>query len=257
MTQTGEIDLTPYGMDANGNLGVDDLSPEPSSGIIRDGKLYLGLMQVDSIMTVMPRGEASVVVIDVETDTVLSHISDTRTSSTGRPVNNLSVTMDENNDIYFNNMNGFGYYGLEAGILRINDGEDAVDADYFFSITGLQGLDLGDGQPSHFMMDYYKGDGKWIAGLSFPALMSNPPDYVADRMFQYYELDLYAQTATNIGLPATNGWTTGIVPYGDQIVFGLSTLEGDGLYRYDPATGTADQTPWITTEGLPVAVIAY
>ena len=257
MTQTGEIDLTAYAMDANGNLGGDDMSPEPSSGIIRDGKLYLGLVQVDSIMTVMPRGEASVVIIDIATDTVLSHITDTRTSSTGRPVNNLGVIMDENDDIYINNLAGFGYYGMDSGILRIKNGEDIFDPDYYFSINGLQGLDLGDGQAACFMVDYYAGDGKWYVAIQFPSLRSNPPDYVADRMFKYYELDVYAQTATDMGLPATNGWTAGIVPYDGQILFGLSTLEGDGLYRYDPSTGAVDQTPWIITEGLPVTVIEY
>jgi hypothetical protein len=258
MITTGEIDLSAYAMDADGNLGGDDMNPEPSSGIIRDGKLYMGLMQVDSFMTVMCRGRASVVIIDVETDTVLSHITDDRTCSTGRPVMNLSVIMDENNDIYFNNLAGFGFYpDMQSGILRIKDGEDSFDPDYYFSITDLEDLGLGDGQASHFMMDFYAGDGKWYVGLNFPSLVSNPPDYVADRSFEYYELDLYNQTATNLGLPPTNGWATGVVLFGDEYLFGLSTVDGDGLFRYDPATDTADQTPYISTEGLPVVVIDY
>ncbi|HBR95858.1 MAG TPA: hypothetical protein DD979_00570 [Gammaproteobacteria bacterium] len=38
---TGELDLSAYAIDANGQTGGEDLNPEPSAGIVRDGKLCI------------------------------------------------------------------------------------------------------------------------------------------------------------------------------------------------------------------------
>ncbi len=73
MTITKRIDLSAYAMDANGNVDGNDTNPEPSSGIIRDGKLYMGMFQVDTFQTFKCRGRASLLVIDVATDAVLYH----------------------------------------------------------------------------------------------------------------------------------------------------------------------------------------
>ncbi len=260
MTKTKEIDLSAYAMDANGNLDGNDTNPEPTSGIIRDGKLYMAMLQVSDLQTVMPRGKASVVVIDVATDTILSHTEDNRTSSSGRPSANLGIFMDENRDIYVNNPAGFGYYGLNSGILRIKNGQDSFDPDYYFSVTGLENLDMGNGTTAGFMTEHYTKDGKLYTSLNFPSLNSNPPDRIKDKTFQSYMLNLYDKSATKLNLPVTNAWTgagSTIITYEDKIFYGLSTENGDGIYRYDPATGEGDQTPYISTDGLPAHVLNY
>ena len=258
MTKIKEIDLSAYALNANGNVDGNDTNPEPTSGVIRDGKLYMAMLQVDSFQTVKCQGKASVIVIDVATDVVLNHAMDDRTCSSARPVANLGIFMDEKKDIYVNNEAGFGFYpGLNSGILRIKNGEDTFDPDYYFSITDLPGLTMGNGQTSGFLIHHYAQNGKLYTALNFPSLYSNPIDYVNDKTFQPYILDIYNQTATKLDLPATNGWTTGIISYGDKVLFGLSALEGDGLYRYDPLTGEGDQTPYISTDGIPTYVINY
>ncbi|MCH9813218.1 MAG: hypothetical protein K0U47_04665 [Epsilonproteobacteria bacterium] len=258
MTETGSIDLSVYAMDVNGTMNGSDLNPEPSSGIIRDGKLYMALFQVDNFQTFMCRGKASLVVIDIQSDEVLNHTTDDRTCSTGRPVGNLGIFMDENKDIYVNNLAGFGYYpGNNSGILRIKNGEDNFDPSYYFSITDLENLSVGDGTASVFTAGYYTKEGKLYVTLEFPSLASNPPDYVNDKNYQPFVLDLYSKSATKLDLPASNGWTTGIISYGDEILFGLSTQKGDGLFRFDPETNMGDETPYISTDGLPTYVTNY
>ena len=258
MTETGSIDLSTYAMDVNGTLGGNDLNPEPSSGLIRDGKLYMALFQVDNFQTFMCRGKASLVVIDIETDNVLNHTTDDRTCSSGRPVGNLGIFIDEKKDIYVNNLAGFGYYpGNNSGILRIKNGEDNFDPSYYFSITDLDNLSVGDGNPSVFIAGNYDKEGQLYVTLEFPSLASNPPDYINDKNYQPFVLDLYTKSVTKLDLPASNGWTTGIISYGDEILFGLSTQKGDGLFRFNPATNVGDETPYISTDGLPAYVINY
>lgn len=216
--------------------------------------MYLALFQIDTFQTFQCRGKASVLVIDVNTDEVLNHTTDDRTCSTGRPVRNLGVHMDEQGDIYFNNLAGFGYYpGFNSGILRIRSGEDNFDPNYYFSITDL--TDLPDGPASVFISGHYYGEGKLYVSMTFPALASNPPDFANDRNQRIVELDLYNQQATVVELPPTNPWTAGMVKMGEQMMMGLSTTVGDGLFRYTPATGEADASPHIITEGMPVRLL--
>ncbi len=67
-------------------------------------------------------------------------------------------------------------------------------------------------------------------------------------------LNVHDQSVTKLGLPLTKSVTYGIISYQDKILYGLSTVNGEGLFRYDPVTKEADRTPYITTEGTPILV---
>ena len=243
---TKRIDLSPYALDANGETGGADTNPEPSDGVIRGGKLYLGLGQIDSLSTGYCRGKASVLIIDTATDEVLKHITDDRTCLTGTISPNHGMTLDENGDIYVNNNASWGYYpGLNAGFLRINSGEDDFDPNYYFSITDLQDLDVTGGTAAYAYQTAYGGSGLLYTTLFIPGLTSNPPDYVNDKNYQPYVLDLYNRTVEKLEMSPTTGWSSYCIEYDGDIIYGLTTVNGTGLYR------AGETVPFMTTEGSP------
>lgn len=246
LTITHRIDLSAYAMDANGEFGGDDINPEPSGGVLRDGKFYLALNQFDTFSTYRCRGKASVLIIDITTDQILKHISDDRTCSSGITSPSLGLVLDENNDIYVMNCASYGYYpGFNAGFLRINDGEDDFDPDYYFSITDLQDLDVPGGEVSYAYNHVYLSNGNLYTTLFVPGLTSNPPDYINDKNYVPYVLNLWEQTATKLNMEPTNGWGTHVIRYNDNIVYGMATVNGTGLYY-------ADETmPFVTLDGNP------
>ena len=249
MTITNRIDLSPYA------LGENDTNPNATTGVIRDGKLYLGLAQIDTLETFKCQAGASLLIIDVATDTVEKHIQDDRACFTGALQPNSGLIMDELGDIYVNNDGAYGFYpGLKAGFLRIKNGADEFDPDYFFSITDLELPGVPGGAASYAYHTAYAGDGFAYANLSIPGLSSNPPDYVNDKSFLAYRIDLRNQTVTALDIPPTAGWAGDTVIYDDRVIFGRSTDFGTGLFFYDPASGTdiGDQIPSITTQGSPV-----
>ncbi len=249
LSVTKRIDLSAYAMDADGEFGGDDTNPEPSDGVIRNGKLYLALAQLDSFATYSSRGKASLLIIDAATDEILKHISDDRTSTSGVLSPNNGLTLDENGDIYVNNPASFGYYpGLTAGILRIKNGEDDFDPDYFFSLTDLTGLDVPGGVVSYAYNSAYLSDGALYTTLFVPGLTSNPPDYVNDKNYVPYMLDLWNQTVTKLDMPATNGWGSHMIKYNGEIVYAMSTDCGPGLYY------AGENEAFVTVEGNPFMI---
>jgi hypothetical protein len=252
MTVTGAIDLSEYA------LGEGDTNPNATGGVIRDGKLYLGLAQIDTMETFKCQAGASVVIIDVATDVVEKHIQDDRACLSGTLEPNTGIIMDELGDIYVNNFGAYGYYsGLQAGFLRIKNGADEFDPDYFFSITDLQLSEVPGGAVSYSYRDVYAGDGVIYSNLFVPGLTSNPPDYANDKNYMAYKIDLYNQTVTAIDLPATAGWSASSVIYQGKVMYGRSTDDGAGMFMFDPSDGTmaGDQMPSITTEGSPVWMV--
>jgi hypothetical protein len=249
---TKRIDLSAYAMDADGEFGGDDHNPEPSGGVIRDGKLFLALAQFDAFTTWQCRGKASLLIIDVATDEILKHISDDRTCNSGVTSPNNGLILDEKGDIYVVNTASFGYYpGMNAGILRIKNGEDEFDPDYYFSITNLTDLDVPGGVASYAYNNAYLSNGEMYTTLLVPGLTSNPPDYINDKNYVPYMFDLWNQTVTKLAMPSTNGWGSHMIKYNDDIIFGMATVNGTGLYY------AGDDMPFVTLEGNPYMLANY
>ena len=92
MTRIAEIDL-------NG-LKQADTNVSPASMVIRDGKLFIGLNQMNA--QYMPtRNNIELAMIDTKTDKVEKHIVNTSLgmSFATRPIDPGSIFIDENNDI--------------------------------------------------------------------------------------------------------------------------------------------------------------
>ena len=51
--------------------------------------------------------------------------------------------------------------------------------------------------------------------------------------------------------------SVGVTKLGDKIVFGMSTVNGDGLYTYDMVTGETTHHPVVTTVGKPQFLNAF
>jgi hypothetical protein len=64
------------------------------------------------------------------------------------------------------------------------------------------------------------------------------------------------KTITKLDIPPSAGSAAqGVTAAGDEIVFGLSTAAGTGLYTYNQATGAGSSAPVVTTAGAPYRVI--
>lgn len=241
MEETGEIDLRQY--------AVGDNNPDIGGGVIRNGKLFLSLNQLKSQYSA--HDSAYVAIIDIATNSVDKVIVDERLTSlcfTGHG----DMFMDEDKNIYFYSTAIFGYQpGAKEGYLRIKNDETEWDKNFFFSITNTNFPDVPDNKGTYTMAHQYAGNGIVYAMAMIPSLTSNPPDYINDKNYQPCKLDLFNGTIEKINLLPTTGFAAmGIIKKGDEIIFGLSTKNGNGLFTYDAITGaTATKA---TTEGFPL-----
>ncbi len=261
------IDLSPYAMDENTTLykdGGNDANPEASAGVIRDGKLYLGLGQVNKLAqgtgSFICRGLASLLIIDIASNTIEKHITDDRTCTSGSINAGSELTLVENGDIYVNNTASFGFdsRGIKPGYLRIKAGEEQFDPDYFFNVRDLDLSadfpELNDSlaRTTHVYKEKYH-NGKLYVTLPILGLIdpNDPNNYVANRTYQPYTFDLVNQSITKLDMLPSNGWSAQIAEYKDEIIFPQSTVDGNGLYR------VGEKTPFLTTVGLPLHVLEY
>lgn len=256
LTITNRIDLSAYA------LGTDDTSPEPSSGVIRGDKLFLALAQVDSVQTFQCQAGASLLIIDIASNTIEKHLQDNRTCSSGDMTPNKGLYLDSNGDVYIRNTAGYGFHpGKISGYLRILNGEEDFDPTYFFSIPALNIPDVPGNEAAYSYRDSYAENGIAYSNLFIPGLSSNPVDYANDKNYLAYILDLRNQTATALQVGATAGWSADTVAYngtGGGAYFGRVTAAGVGLYYYDLALGTTlTDSPNINVEGGPVWVVNY
>ncbi len=258
------IDLSAYALDANAELDGNDTNPEPTTGIIRDDKLYLALHQINFIGHVQGaficRGKASILIIDTVSNDIEKHIMDDRTCSSGSVIPGSTLTLTEGGDIYVNNVASFGYdpRGFRPGYLRIKNGETDFDPDYFFNIGDLDlSTDFPDMNaslartPYAFTDKYHNGKLYtifMILGLTDP---NNPNDSIGNKNFQPYTIDLENKITTKLDMLPTSGMSSGISIYKGDIVYPSSTVDGNGLYR------VGEKTPFMTTQGLPRYVIEY
>ena len=249
MTITKEIELSQY--------AVEDTNPDPNDMAIRDGKLFVALSQMTSMFSVVP--SAHVLVVNVATDRVGKMISDERTGGAGTYLGFPGgMFVDDTDDLYVYGNGMHGYQpGLKDGFLRIRSGESEFDHGYLFSImdTSLPGVPGNSGVSVFGMV--YTGGSAGYGFISIPGLLSDPPDYARDRSFQPFKIDLSARIAEKLALNPTPGFAHGVCRYRDKVVFGLSSVDGDGLYTVDLNTGAVSSKPVVTTEGMPFGVWAF
>ena len=244
LTEIGDINLTAY--------AVGDNNPDLSGLIIRpsDNKLFIALSQEVTMFSAHDSGY--VAVIDANTDKLEKVIVDPRVTSLGGQLNG-EIFMDENENIYIYSAGVFGFQpGANDGFLRINAGSTEFDPTYYFSPknTMVSGIP---GDTCIYAMGWeYGGNDKIFGMMMVKGLTSNPPDYENDKNAQPIMYDLVTKQGTKINLnPSSMFASAGLVKLDNKIVFGMSSIKGDGLYTYDLSSGEVSENPVVTTVGKP------
>lgn len=245
MTEISRIDVS--------NLRNEGLAAYPGALYIRDGILYIALMQYNSQW--MPNENAlEMALFSVSDDKFIKKIRNTSLGLCGptRPVDNQSIFEDENGDIYVNCTGSFGYIpGLNAGVVRIKKGQTDFDETYSikFAETKVGGLSCD--KLDILMMCRYVGNGKMYAyGYAYALDPDNPNSYLA-RIGVPVLIDLYKKTATVIdGLPLSNGHGVAMGRHGNKMVYGSANDEYNGFSTVDLTTGKVE-TKVATVEGYP------
>lgn len=250
MSLVKEIDISLY--------GVGDENPDPSSMLIRDNLLYIGLIQaVGGYYPAPERPYVDVLIINTDNNEVVKMITDNTSgmSYPTRAIDPFSIFMDENNDIYVVCLSAFGMMH-NSGVLRIKDGETEFDDSYqfVFNTTAIE----GESNPTGYMhaVKYYE-NGKMYATADIPAYYSDPMDYIEDRAVIPVEIDLNAKTIKSLGFPRSNAYGVSVGIFEEQVVFGLATETSNGFFTYNPSTGTASSSAVITTDGYPYSFVAF
>lgn len=236
MTKTGEIDLSGYSL---GKLAGDN-NPEPCASIIRDGILYVTLCQLKSAYSCEKR--AHIALIDTKTDKPIKMISDPRATMASSMTPAGDPFVDEKGDIYFYCVAMFGYQpGGKEGFLRIKKGEQDFDNSYCFTLADVNLEGVKGNRTSYVYNKVYGGNGKVYGYLNIPGAASNPPDYVHDKSFQAFEINLYNKTCKKMNFSGTVGWATSICKSGNNIIFGMSTDQGMGYSVYHMDDGSYEK----------------
>ncbi len=246
MTKITDIDL-------NG-LRQPNTNVSPAVMLIRDGKLFVGLNQMNSQW--MPeQNTIELAVIDTNTDKLEKHIVN---SSIGfcfatRPVDHNSIFMDERGDIYINCIGSFGYIPqMRGGIVRIKKGETEIDKDYFIAFDQTEVSGLSTHHADFLSVVLYGGNGVLYAYANSNALdpnaMANPYLSMTDIPVV---IDLKAKTIKVIeGMEISNPHVTAIGHYKDLIVFGSANKKANGFYTYNPKTQQVEG-PVMRVQGNP------
>lgn len=247
MEKIGEIDISEY--------GIGDNNPDPAIMIIRDNLLFVGLNQWVGGYSPDPlRAKADVLIIDTETNKVVKMITE-ETSGFSMPtnlmVNEKSIFMDENKDIYINCLSGYGFIGHKAGFLRIKAGETDFDESYSFDVTQTD-VEGDQYSPSFLIKVQYAGNGKLYAtGITNERFSIPNPDNFEDKVVVCYEVNLQSKTLKRLDFPLSTSYGTGIGIYNQKILFGLISEQDTGFYIYDTQTGEASSSAVIKVVGDP------
>ena len=244
MTEISRIDVS--------SLRNDGVSAYPGALCIRDNILYVTLEQYNSQW--MPvENSIELALYNVSDDSFIKRIRNTSLGYCGpsRPIDNQSIFVDENGDMYINCVGSFGYIpGLDAGIARIKKGETEIDENYKFNLSSA----TVDGLPCSLNMIgkcQYTSDGIMYGyGYAIGLDPENTNTYTA-RTGVPVVVDLNKKTVKVIkGLPLTNGHGMAMGIHKGKIVYGSANDSYNGFCTYDPVTGDIE-TKAITVTGFP------
>ena len=253
MTKIKDINLTEY---VYGGKTPNDPSPEPTTGVISDGILYLCLTQDKVFGQYNFHPVSSLLMIKTSDNSVIKHITNTESgffqSSGYYPF--TAPTVDEKGDIYVYNMGGLS--GMGDGFLRIKKGTQEFDPNYEFSISGLNISDVTGNKAKYLYTKTYESNGVLYGFLDIPGYNTDPtnPDpsiQAAQKVMQPFKVDLYNKTVTKLSLPASSMTSTAICKSGDNIIFGMETTDGIGYFSYDYKNDTVEKMKIKTNGGTP------
>ena len=211
------------------------------SGMVQRGdKLYVPFFQIAASDFSSTQTDSAYVAIysypDLEYQGV---ITDERTGPIGAYAAQGHIWMTESGDIYGASPNSIAAGAAQetrpSGILRIKDGEDVFDEDYFFNVEEAAGYKLCNTK--------YLGDNKVLASIfTYNASLE---DKWTRRDVKLAVLDLEAQTVNYIedvpvhyGGP-TAGFENHLVQDGSTVYIKITSAEGIFIYEVDTENYTA------------------
>lgn len=254
MKRTGAIDLSKY-------KGDDALVVSPGTGVIVDGRLYVGLLQ--NVSDYATGNTAQVAIIDVEKDSVIAVAEDDRVAAVGSlddSQNQAFIVAD--GYIYCYSNASWGYApGQVDGFLRIKVGETKFDKDYAWLVTKEVAIDdvTKKGNFKYLSPTTYANGTKVYAFLNVMVDLQQvwtDMDSYHNNTCKPVEIDLAKKTMKALPIGYSSSWAS----YGKYIdedgtvIFAVSTEEdGNAYFRYDPKTGKAKKIA--TVEPIPMWIV--
>ena len=241
MKKTGAIDLSKY-------KDKDALVVSPGTGVIVDGRLYVGLLQ--NVSDYATGNEAQVAIIDVKKDEVVAVAKDDRVAAVG--------SLDDSQNQAFTVIDGYIYCysnaswgyapGQVDGFLRIKVGETKFDEKYVWKVSEEVGIkNLTE-----------KGNFKYLSPATYPSedgYVYAFLNVMVDLQQTWTDMDSYHNnTCKPVQLNLAKkkikalpiGYSSSWASYGKyveddgNVIFAVSTEEdGNAYFRYDPKTDKA------------------
>ena len=241
MKQTGVIDLSKY-------KAKDALVVSPGTGVIVDGRLYVGLLQ--NVSDYATGNEAQVAIIDVKKDKVLAVAKDDRIAAVGSlddSQNQAFVVLDDY--IYCYSNASWGYApGQVDGFLRIKVGETKFDEKYVWKVSeevGIKNLTEKGNFKYLSPATYPSEDGYVYAFLNVMVDLQQTwtdMDSYHNNTCKPVQVDLAKKKIKALPIGYSSSWAS----YGKyeeddgNVIFAVSTEEdGNAYFRYDPKTDKA------------------
>jgi len=196
-----------------------------------EGNIYIPFVEANSLDACI-YDEAYVAIYDASTFQHVKTITTTNTASLCSGFN-VSYGIDEAGDLYLGSSNTSSWANNEtvpSGIVRIKSGETDFDTDFFVDITELTGY--------HSLGMLYVANGLAIV-QTFNSDIWDTSDYYVE----YYLVDVNANTATKLDIPASRGGYYGtrrslaLLANGNAAIM-TNSESGSALYIYDVSTGT-------------------
>ena len=242
MKRTGAIDLSKY-------KNKDALAVSPGTGVIENGRLYVGLLQ--NISDYATGNTAQVAIIDIKKDKVIAVAEDDRVAAVGSlddSQNQSFIVAD--GYIYCYSNASWGYApGQVDGFLRIKVGETKFDKDYAWLVTKQVAIE-GVTKKGNFK---YLSPATYANGTKVYAFLNVMVDLqqVWTDMDSYHnntckpvEIDLAKKKMKALPINYSSSWAS-YGKYLDEdgtVIFAVSTEEdGNAYFRYDPKSEKAEK----------------
>jgi hypothetical protein len=223
----------------------------------RNGKLYVACSQTSNGFT--STHPVQVLIIDTQNGNTITSATDSRSFWAGSINEQKSIFFDESGDMYIYCVASYGFGGAnqKAGFLRIKNGQTTFDPTYFFNTSDYNITGIAGNKVDYLQRMRYFNSGIVYSTGNIYALASNPPNYVTDRTYGSFKVDLINKTITKLNIPNSNGYAACVSIFDNKILFGIAGTAGVGIYSFDPATNTASTNPVVTTQGDPSAIESF
>ena len=242
MKKTGAIDLSKY-------KDKDALVVSPGTGVIVDGRLYVGLLQ--NVSDYATGNEAQVAIIDIKKDEVIAVAKDDRIAAVG--------SLDDSQNQAFTLLDGYIYCysnaswgyapGQVDGFLRIKVGETKFDKDYAWYITKDVAIDgiTKKGVFKYLAPATYPKDGYVYSFLNVMKDLEKTwtdMDSYHNNTCKPVQLNLAKKKIKALPIGYSSSWASygKYVEDDGKVIFAVSTEEdGNAYFRYDPKTDKAEK----------------